>query len=83
MLTLATAGAAAEPRSSGNPAVVVLDPGHGGSNAGAKGTIGIHEKELTLSIAKLVATRLRDRNITVELTRTSDATLTLRQQSLS
>jgi N-acetylmuramoyl-L-alanine amidase len=60
--------------------IVVLDPGHGGSNAGAKGPSGLHEKQLTLALANLVATRLRDHGIRVELTRTTDKTLTLRQR---
>jgi N-acetylmuramoyl-L-alanine amidase len=58
---------------------VVLDPGHGGSNPGTKGA-GLHEKQLTLVIANLVATKLRAAGITVELTRSDDRTLTLRQR---
>lgn len=58
---------------------VVLDPGHGGSNPGTRGS-GVHEKQVTLQIARLVATRLRARGLRVELTRTDDRTLTLRQR---
>ena len=58
---------------------VVLDPGHGGSNPGAKG-VTLLEKDLTLTLSNLVAARLRDRKITVVLTRTADRTLTLRQR---
>ncbi len=71
--TLVSATAVANP-------LVVLDPGHGGSNAGAKGA-GLHEKQLTLAIATQVATKLREHGITVELTRTDDRTLTLRQRT--
>ena len=60
--------------------VVVLDPGHGGSNLGAQGP-GMHEKQLTLEIANLVAAHLRDHGIDVVLTRTGDRTLTLRQRT--
>lgn len=60
--------------------VVVLDPGHGGSNPGAQGP-GLHEKQLTLSIANLVADHLRAHGIDVVLTRTTDRTLTLRQRT--
>ena len=61
--------------------LVVLDPGHGGSNAGAKGAVpSLHEKQLTLAIATQVAAKLRDHGISVELTRTDDRTLTLRQR---
>jgi N-acetylmuramoyl-L-alanine amidase len=61
------------------PRVVVLDPGHGGSNRGAKGAT-LHEKQLTLTISQLVAKRLRDKDIAVTLTRSDDRTLTLRQR---
>jgi len=59
-------------------ALVVLDPGHGGSNTGAKGPV--YEKQLTLAIAEQVATRLRAHGISVELTRDDDRTVTLRQR---
>ena len=74
-LTLMTSSALAAP-------LVVLDPGHGGSNAGAQGAVPtLHEKQLTLAIANQVAARLRDKGITVQLTRTDDRTLTLRQRT--
>ena len=74
-LTLMTSSALAAP-------LVVLDPGHGGSNAGAQGAVStLHEKQLTLAIANQVAARLRDKGITVQLTRTDDRTLTLRQRT--
>lgn len=61
--------------------VIVIDPGHGGSNPGAKGAIdGLTEKKLTLAVAKLVAAGLKDREIAVQLTRDDDRTLTLRQR---
>jgi N-acetylmuramoyl-L-alanine amidase len=60
--------------------VVVIDPGHGGSNAGTQGS-GMHEKQLTLILAERVAATLRAKGITVELTRTTDRTLTLRQRA--
>jgi N-acetylmuramoyl-L-alanine amidase len=72
---------AGPPQRSAPPAgpIIVLDPGHGGSNPGARG-VGIVEKKLTLILANQVAERLRTRKITVELTRTDDRTLTLRQR---
>jgi N-acetylmuramoyl-L-alanine amidase len=61
--------------------VVVLDPGHGGSNPGATGAApGLREKRLTLAIAQLVAGKLKEHDIDVVLTRTGDKTLTLRQR---
>ncbi len=70
--------------------LVVLDPGHGGSNLGAQGASAgppgppgatMHEKQLTLAIATQVAAKLREHAIAVELTRTDDRTLTLRQRT--
>jgi N-acetylmuramoyl-L-alanine amidase len=70
--------------SAGVPAhrpVVVLDPGHGGSNTGAQGAVPtLREKQLTLALANQVAARLREHGIDVELTRDDDRTLTLRQR---
>lgn len=60
--------------------VVVIDPGHGGSNSGTRGA-GMQEKQFTLMLAQRVATTLRAKGITVELTRTTDRTLTLRQRA--
>lgn len=62
-------------------ALVVLDPGHGGSNPGARGAVeGVHEKQVTLAIARKVAALLEARGIDVELTRDRDRTMTLRQR---
>lgn len=66
------------PRAAGP--LVVLDPGHGGSNDGAPGVDGVHEKELTLVLALEVERRLVDAGVAVELTRRSDEYLTLRQR---
>jgi N-acetylmuramoyl-L-alanine amidase len=60
---------------------VVLDPGHGGSNPGAPGATGLREKQLSLVLANRVADRLRARGVAVQLTRTADRTLGLRQRS--
>ncbi|HEX4455140.1 MAG TPA: N-acetylmuramoyl-L-alanine amidase [Kofleriaceae bacterium] len=62
-------------------ALVVIDPGHGGSNTGAQGAVpGLREKQLTLALATQVAARLREHGIAVQLTRDDDRTLTLRQR---
>jgi N-acetylmuramoyl-L-alanine amidase len=75
---LAAGPALASPQS--GKQVVVLDPGHGGSNLGAAGVTGMAEKHLSLTLARQVADRLRGRGISVQLTRTTDRTLTLRQR---
>lgn len=80
---MATVGpAVASPQSPRQVPVVMLDPGHGGSNLGATGATGLHEKQLSLALATCVADRLRARGIAVQLTRTTDRTLTLRQRVL-
>lgn len=58
---------------------VIIDPGHGGSNTGAKG-VGLDEKQLTLAISNRVVERLQQRGLDARLTRTGDRTLTLRQR---
>jgi len=56
--------------------VIVIDPGHGGSDVGAS-TMGALEKDLTLAIARKLRTALQSRiGATVLLTRDSDVPLT-------
>lgn len=50
---------------------VVLDPGHGGRDTGARGSVTV-EKALTLEVALAVAERLRAAGHQVRLTRTRD-----------
>ncbi len=49
-----------------------LDAGHGGSNVGAVGNMGIYEKELSLSVAMLVKAALEKEGATVQPSRTRD-----------
>jgi len=62
--------------------LVVLDPGHGGSDYGAGGN-GLHEKNLTLSIAlateKILLTEYT--GVSVAMTRRTDKYLTLKQRT--
>jgi N-acetylmuramoyl-L-alanine amidase len=51
---------------------VVLDPAHGGPDAGARGAAGILEKEATLALARLLKSQLEARGLTVVLTREGD-----------
>ncbi len=61
--------------------VVVIDAGHGGPDNGMTGPIGTPawfvEKDVTLSVAKKIATILRARGVDVLLTRTSDTLIAL------
>ena len=58
---------------------IVIDPGHGGTNEGAIGIAGIHEKHLTLKLALILADRLRAQypDATIILTRETDRYLSL------
>ncbi|WP_378956223.1 N-acetylmuramoyl-L-alanine amidase [Pelosinus sp. sgz500959] len=52
--------------------VIVIDPGHGGSDTGAIGPSHIAEKNVTLTIARDLRNLLSDGGAKVILTRTSD-----------
>jgi N-acetylmuramoyl-L-alanine amidase len=51
---------------------VVIDPGHGGEDEGARGRRGLAEKELVLDVSRRLAARLREQGIRVLLTRSDD-----------
>ena len=55
---------------------VVLDPGHGGADTGARGPDGTLEKDVALRVAQLVSMRLRNTHRVV-LTRSDDYSLSL------
>ena len=57
--------------------LIVLDPGHGGADTGARGLSGHVEKEWTLDVARHVANRLGDAGMRVLLTRETDSTTPL------
>jgi N-acetylmuramoyl-L-alanine amidase len=58
--------------------IIVIDPGHGGENAGARSILGSHyEKEFTLDWGRRLASLLSAKGWQVCLTRTSDADLAL------
>ncbi|WP_455482500.1 N-acetylmuramoyl-L-alanine amidase [Bartonella sp. B35(2025)] len=60
---------------------VVLDPGHGGIDSGARGVSGILEKNITLAFARALQDELRkDSHITVNLTRDSNIFLRLSER---
>jgi len=52
--------------------LIVIDPGHGGSDSGAVGAKGVMEKNITLAIAKQLQGILTDAGAKVIMTRTSD-----------
>lgn len=52
--------------------VIVLDPGHGGPDSGARSGDGDTEKQITLAVALQLATFLRQSGAVVHMTRTTD-----------
>jgi N-acetylmuramoyl-L-alanine amidase len=62
---------------------IVIDPGHGGRDYGAPGYLkGVHEKHITLEIARRLAKMIRkELKIEAVLTRNSDRFLTLEERT--
>lgn len=60
---------------------VVLDPGHGGSDPGARGPSGVSEKDVTLAMAHQIAPALARIGIEVKLTRDDDRYVTLEERT--
>lgn len=61
--------------------VIVIDPGHGGTQGGATGSGGLVEKELCLTISKKVKAQLeKELKATVVLTREKDALVHLSER---
>jgi N-acetylmuramoyl-L-alanine amidase len=68
------------PAARARPVVVVVDPGHGGTNRGARGVTGLYEKHLNLRAARLLRRHLQRPGLQVVLTRTGDEYLTLSER---
>lgn len=60
---------------------VVLDPGHGGADAGAMGPGGTLEKDLVLSVAKKAGESLKKSGVRVLFTRTDDTFVSLEDRT--
>ncbi|NVJ21938.1 N-acetylmuramoyl-L-alanine amidase [Myxococcus sp. AM011] len=60
---------------------VVIDPGHGGHDAGAIGKEGTREKDVALSISLKLADELRERGLEVVLTREDDRFIRLEDRA--
>jgi N-acetylmuramoyl-L-alanine amidase len=62
--------------------VIVIDPGHGGTDYGAIGTSGTREKDIALDLAKRLAKLIRkDKQFKVIMTRDRDRTVTLAERA--
>jgi N-acetylmuramoyl-L-alanine amidase len=60
---------------------IVLDAGHGGSEAGARGVLeGVVEKRVTLAYARTIKAKLEAAGARVVLTREDDSLLTIRER---
>lgn len=60
---------------------VVIDPGHGGIDTGARGPGGALEKDLVLAVSVDLAKRLRARGLRVVMTRTEDVFVPLERRT--
>ncbi len=67
----------------GSAGFIVLDPGHGGTDEGARGAKGTREKVIVLDIAKRMAAHLRRAGVRVELTRTKDCYVSTKKRAAS
>ena len=56
---------------------IVIDPGHGGEEEGARGPSGLLEKDVVLDVARRLASRLRAAGYETVLTREGDEDLSL------
>ncbi|MCC8435498.1 N-acetylmuramoyl-L-alanine amidase [Brevibacillus sp. M2.1A] len=61
--------------------ILIIDPGHGGSDPGAVGANGLKEKDLNLQISLYQYARFQALGVPVVLTRTSDIALTPDQRT--
>lgn len=60
---------------------IILDPGHGGHDSGAISAHNDYEKDIALSVSKLVCTELERAGYTVYMTRHSDTFIELDQRT--
>ncbi|HMP74486.1 MAG TPA: N-acetylmuramoyl-L-alanine amidase, partial [Kiritimatiellia bacterium] len=61
--------------------VVVIDPGHGGADSGARGRLGVEEKRVVLDVARRLRTHLTSAGLTVYMTRESDRFVELEERA--
>ncbi len=60
---------------------ITIDAGHGGNDTGARGYLGLLEKDIALDIAQRLYALLKNENYNVLLTRTEDKELSLIERS--
>ncbi len=67
----------ATPRRPNDRVVVVVDPGHGGGDAGAIGIGGLREKDIVIDISRQVAALLEQQGVQAIMTRQDDREIEL------
>lgn len=77
VVRLGTATPAAPVAAKGTGSLVVLDPGHGGDDQGAKGPANELEKDITVAVARATAAHLQAAGVTARLTRDGDEAVSL------
>lgn len=60
---------------------IVLDPGHGGDEEGARGPTGLLEKDVVLEVARRLRLHLQRRGYDVHLTRSRDVNVPLEERT--
>ncbi len=60
--------------------LIIIDPGHGGQDPGAIGVNGVYEKTIALSVGLELRNLLRKSGYRVEMTRSTDVFIPLRQR---
>jgi len=60
---------------------IMIDPGHGGKDNGATGARGLHEKDVTLALAKILGGKLTAMGFAVHFTRTTDVFVPLAKRT--
>jgi N-acetylmuramoyl-L-alanine amidase len=63
------------------PRVVVIDPGHGGADFGARGVSGVLEKDVALRVAERLGAKLEGEGWRVVFTRKEDSFVSLAQRT--
>ena len=83
LVALALGLAAASPTraEAPQPPTVVIDPGHGGADLGARGPGGELEKDVALAVSRKVAALLKKRGARVLLTRSKDVFVPLAERT--
>lgn len=78
---VAAAPAPARDAAKGRPVIIVIDPGHGGEDPGARGKGGTNEKDVTLAISRLLKARIdKEPGMRAVLTRDGDYFVALGQR---